>query len=150
MADCELKARISQEMKDALRAGQKQRLGALRLMLSEIKRVEVDERVELDDPRVLAILDKMAKQRRDSMAQYEKANRQDLVDQERFELDLLATFMPRQLSAEEISALIEESLAATGATSMRDMGKLMGELRPKVQGRADMTQISAMVKARLT
>lgn len=149
MADCDLKVRITGEMKAALKGGAKQRLGALRLALAEIKRVEVDERIELDDGRVVAILDKMAKQRRDSIDQYGKAGRQDLVDQERFELDLLAEFLPRQLTEAEIDALIGECIESTGATSMRDMGKVMGALRPLAQGRADMALLSERVKARL-
>lgn len=132
-----------------MRARDKQRLGALRLVSAEMKRIEVDERIELDDARVLAIFDKMAKQRRDSLSQYQQAGRDDLVAQEQFELDLLKEFMPAALDEAEIKALVAEVISETGASGMKDMGKVMAALKPKVQGRADMGQISNLVKAGL-
>ena len=146
----ELKTRIQTQMKDALRAKNKQRLGTLRLAFSEIRKVEIDERIDVDDDRVILILDKMIKQRRDSQSQYEKAQRQELADQERFEIEVLTEFLPQQLDAAEIDNLIEEAIAQTGAASMREMGKVMGIIRPRVQGRVDMSVISQMVKARLS
>jgi uncharacterized protein YqeY len=136
-------------MKDAMRAQDKQRLGAIRLALSELKRIEVDERIELDDARVLVILDKMLKQRRDSLSQFQAANRKDLADQEAFEITVLQEFMPAQLSEEEINALINNAIAETGAQSVQDMGKVMGKLKPQVQGRADMGVVGQLIKARL-
>lgn len=145
----EIKSRIDNAVKDAMRARDKQRLGALRLIAAEFKRVEVDERIELDDERVLAILDKMAKQRKDSLSQFIDAGRKDLADQEQFEIDLLAEFMPEALEESAIIALVEDAISQTGAGSMKDMGQVMGILRPKVQGRADMGQVSALVKQKL-
>lgn len=133
-----------------MRARDKQRLGALRLIAAEFKRVEVDERIELDDTRVLSIFDKMTKQRKDSLSQFQAAGRDDLADQEAFELDLLREFMPEALDEAAVDALIVDAVAETGATTIRDMGNVMGVLRPKVQGRADMGQVSALVKARLS
>jgi uncharacterized protein YqeY len=141
-----LKQRIQEEMKSALKAGEKRRLGAIRLILAAIKQREVDERIELDDTQVLAVLDKMVKQRHDSIEQYEKAGRAELVEQEAFEIDVLKTYMPEELSGEEIAALVRDAVTATGAASIRDMGKVMGELKQKVQGRADMGAVSALVK----
>jgi len=150
MTTSELKTRIQAEMKDALRAKSKQRLGALRLAFSEIRKVEIDERIEVDDDRIILILDKMTKQRRDSLAQYEKAERQELADQERFEIELLAEFLPTQLDEGEIDALIEQVISETGATSMQEMGQVIGIIRPQVQGRVDMSKISQKVKSRLS
>ena len=150
MTETSLKARISEAMKAAMRAQDKPRLGAIRLIQAEIKRIEVDERIELDDARVLAVLDKMVKQRRDSIEQFEKAGRQDLVDIEAGELAVIQEFRPQALSDEELDALISAAFAETGASSMKDMGKLMGVLRPKVQGRADMGEVSRRIKARLS
>lgn len=133
-----------------MRARDKQRLGALRLIAAEFKRVEVDERIELDDPRVLSIFDKMIKQRKDSLSQFQAAGRDDLADQESFELDLLREFMPEALDEAAVDALVADAVAETGATTIKDMGTVMGVLRPKVQGRADMGQVSALVKARLS
>ena len=144
-----LKARIQDDIKAAMKGGDKQRLGALRLLSAAIKQREVDERIELDDSQVLAVLDKMVKQRRESIVQYEKGAREDLVAQERFEIDLLQAYMPEALSEQEISALIEAAIAETGAASIKDMGRVMGQLKPKMQGRADMTQVSAQVKQQL-
>ena len=144
-----LKGRIQQDMKDAMRARDKPRLATVRLILAAIKQIEVDERIELDDARVTAVLDKMAKQRRESISQFEKANRDDLVAQETGELVLIQEYLPEQLSEDELNALIEAALKQTGATSIKDMGKVMGQLKPRVQGRADMGAVSAMIKARL-
>jgi hypothetical protein len=144
-----LKERIQQDMKDSLRAGDKPRLATIRLILAAIKQHEVDERTELDDARVTAVLDKMAKQRRESIGQFETAGRDDLVAQEAAELALIREYLPEPLGEEELAGLIEEALQQSGATSIRDMGKVMGLLKPKVQGRADMGAVSAMIKARL-
>lgn len=145
----EIKQNIDSQVKDAMRAKDKQRLGILRLIMSEFKRVEVDERIDLDDTRVLGILDKMTKQRKDSLDQYQKAERQDLVDQEAFELSVLSEFLPEQMGESEIEKLVQQAIESTGASEMKDMGKVMAELRPSVQGRADMGAVSAMVKSRL-
>ena len=145
----DIKLQIEAEVKNAMRARDKKRLGVLRLIMSEFKRVEVDERIELEDARVLAILDKMSKQRKDSLAQFEAAARDDLVAQESFELDILKEFMPRQLSAEEVKSIVEAVISEVGATSIRDMGKVMGMLKLKVQGRADMGEIGSLVKVSL-
>lgn len=145
----ELKQQITEAMKDAMRARDKVRLGTVRLILSELKRVEVDERIDVDDARVLVILDKMNKQRRDSIAQYETAGRDDLAAIEREEMEVIATFLPAALSQDEINALIETAIADTGAAGMQDMGKVMGVLKPQLQGRADMAAVSKLIKARL-
>ena len=137
-------------MKQAMRGGDKRRLGAIRLVMAAIKQREVDERIELDDAAVTAVLDKMAKQRRESIAQYSKAGRDDLVEQENFELELLKTYLPEQLDEAEIDAMIEATIQSTGAASVKDMGKVMGQLKPKLQGRADMGAVSARIKARLS
>jgi hypothetical protein len=147
MADSELKTRINDDMKAAMRAKEKERLGVIRLILAAIKQREVDERIELDDTQVLAVLDKMVKQRRDSIEQFVKAGREELADKERFELDLIQGYMPAALSEAELDAIIKEAVAAVGASSMQDMGKVMAELKPKIQGRADMGQVSQKVKA---
>ena len=144
-----LKDRILSDVKDAMRAKDKPRLGTLRLITATIKQQEVDERIELDDTQVLTLLDKMCKQRRESISQFEKAGRDDLIAQEVLELDLIQTYLPEQLSEAEIAALIEETMAATGAASIKDMGKVMGQLKPKLQGRADMSAVSALIKAKL-
>lgn len=148
MADS-LKSRISDEMKSAMRAKDKERLGTIRLILAAIKQREVDERVEMDDTQVLAILDKMVKQRRDSIEQYRAANREELAAKEEAELVVIQEFMPSALSEAEIDALIDEAMAATGAESVKDMGKVMGYIKPKAQGRADMGAVSARIKAKL-
>lgn len=146
----ELKQQITTEMKAAMRAKDKERLGTIRMMLAELKRIEVDERIELDDARVLATLDKMSKQRRDSISQYEAANRQDLADVERREMEVIKTFLPQPLNEEEISELIEQAISTSGAQSMQDMGKVMGVLKPQIQGRADVGETSKLVKQRLS
>jgi len=145
-----LKKQITETMKSAMRAKDKTLLGTIRLILAEIKRIEVDERIELDDARVIAVLDKMSKQRRDSISQYDKANRTDLADIERQELEVIKTYLPQSLTDEEIQTALDEAIAATGASGAQDMGKLMAELKPKLQGRADMGMVSKLVKERLT
>ena len=144
-----LKHRINEDVKAAMRSKEKDRLAALRLITASIKQREVDERIELDDTQVMAVLDKMAKQHRDSIEQYTKAERADLVEQEQFELDIILGYLPQPLDAAEINARIDEIIAATGAASMKDMGKVMGQLKTALQGRADMGKVSALVKARL-
>ena len=146
----ELKQQITTEMKAAMRAKDKERLGTIRMILAELKRIEVDERIELDDARVLATLDKMSKQRRDSISQYEAANRQDLADVERREMEVIKTFLPQPLTEEEIIALVDEAVSNSGAQSMQDMGKVMGLLKPQIQGRADVGETSKLVKQRLS
>ena len=144
-----LKAQITEDMKTAMRARDATRLNAIRLILAALKQKEVDERIELDDAAVLAILDKMLKQRRDSITQYQAAGRTDLVQQEEFEVSVLQHYMPQPLSAQEISALVEQAVQTTGASLMQDMARVMALVRPQVAGRADMGQVSALVKARL-
>ncbi|VAX00168.1 Transamidase GatB domain protein [hydrothermal vent metagenome] len=145
----ELKQQLTADMKQAMRDKDKPRLGVVRLALAAIKQREVDERVELDDTQVLAVLDKMVKQCRDSVRQFEEAGRQDLADQESFEITVLQTYLPEALGDNELDALIDEAIDASGASSMKEMGKAMGILKPKVQGRADMGAVSAKLKARL-
>ena len=144
-----LKQQITDAMKAAMKGGDKARLGVVRLMLAAIKQREVDERIELDDTQVLAVLDKMVKQRRDSIQQYGDAGRDDLVTQEASEIEVIQEFLPAGLSEAEIIAVIEAAIAETGAESMRDMGKVMGIVKPKVQGRADVGQVSSLVKQKL-
>ncbi len=146
----DLKAQITDAMKTAMREKDKARLGVIRLMTSAMKQIEVDERIELDDARILTILDKMLKQRRESIKQYEAAERQELADQEAFEITIIQEFMPSQLTDDEISAIIDEAVAATGASSMKDMGKVMGIIKPKLAGRADMGAVSGKIKAKLS
>ncbi len=143
-----LKQRIQDEMKAAMKGGDKRRLGVIRLIMAGVKQREVDERIELDDEGILSVLDKMTKQRRDSQSQYEQAGRADLAEQEAFELTVLQEFMPAALSDEEIAAIIDGGIASSGATSMKEMGKVMNEIRPQLQGRADMGAVSALVKGR--
>lgn len=145
-----LKARITEDMKSAMRAGEKGKLATIRLILAAIKQVEVDTRNDLNDSQVLAVLDKMVKQRRESISQYEKAGRDELAEKEHQEIAVIQEYLPEQLGDDEITALIDEAIAATGAESMRDMGKVMGQLKPKLQGRADMGAVSARIKARLS
>ncbi len=144
-----LKDRILQDVKDAMRARDKPRLATIRLITAAIKQQEVDERIELNDTQVLALLDKMCKQRRESISQFEKAARDDLIAQEESELALIQTYLPEQLGEDEITALIDTAMADTGASSIKDMGKVMGQLKPKLQGRADMGAVSALIKAKL-
>ena len=145
----ELKNTIGAATRAAMRARDRRRLGALRLVNADIKRVEVDERRELADADVLQVLARMLKQRRDSLRQYQDAGREDLADQEQFEIDLIDEFMPQAASDEDIAKAIDEAVANVGATSMRDMGKVMGALRGSLQGRADMGRVSGLVKGRL-
>jgi uncharacterized protein YqeY len=145
-----LKAQIHDAMKAAMRAQDKARLSTIRLIQSDIKRIEVDERIEVDDARLLAILDKMVKQRRESIAQFQAASRQDLVDKENAEVTVIQEFLPKALTADEINALIGDAIAASGASSMQDMGKVMAILKPQVQGRADVAEVSKLVKARIS
>tara|TARA_B110000459_G_scaffold1001_1_gene1024 strand:+ start:53 stop:499 length:447 start_codon:yes stop_codon:yes gene_type:complete len=144
-----MKSQIKDAMKDAMRAKDKPRLGAIRLILSEVKRIEVDERIEIDDERLLAILDKMIKQRRDSITQYEAAGRDELAAIEIAEIAVIQDFLPTALTEEEINAMIAVAIAETGAESMRDMGKVMGILRAQIQGRADGGAVSGLVKVAL-
>jgi len=136
-------------MKTSMKSGDKARLQTIRLILSAIKQIEVDERIELDDERIITVLDKMTKQRRESADQYEKAGRDDLLQQEMFEIEILKEFLPAELSSEEIEAMIEEAISTTGASTIKDMGKVMGQLKPKMQGRADMGAVSGKIKSRL-
>jgi uncharacterized protein YqeY len=145
-----LKQQITEDMKAAMRARETARLGAIRLLLAAMKQREVDERIELTDADVVAIIEKMLKQRRDSISQYKAANRQDLVDVEEFEVSVLQTYMPQQLSEAEVIAAIAEAIAATGAAGPQDMGKVMGVVKPKLAGRADMGKVSGLIKAQLT
>lgn len=145
----ELKAQVSAAVKDAMRAKEKERLAVLRSVMAEFKRIEVDERIELDDARVLAVLDKLVKQRKDSISQFEEAGRQDLADVEKFEVGVIQAFLPEALSSDEITAILKDAIAETGAESMRDMGKVMAIVKPKVQGRADMGEVSKIVKTLL-
>lgn len=144
-----LKARISDDMKNAMKAKDAQRLGALRLLLAAIKQREVDERIELSDADVTSVIEKMLKQRRDSIAQYQSAGRQDLVDQESFEVGVLSAYMPKQADDAEIAAEIDAAVQSTGAQGVADMGKVMSAVKAKLAGRADMAKVSAQVKARL-
>jgi uncharacterized protein YqeY len=145
-----LKQRIQEDMKAAMRAGEKQRLGVIRLILAAIKQREVDERITLDDNQVVVVLDKMLKQRRESIEQYEKAAREDLAAQERFEVTVLQQYMPQQMSEAEIVAVVQQAIAETGANSAKDMGKVMNIIRPQMQGRADMKVVSDLVKKQLS
>ena len=144
-----LKERITEDMKAAMRARESARLGAIRLLLAAIKQREVDERVTLDDAAVVAVIDKMLKQRRDSIAQYEAAGRQDLADAERFEAEVLTSYMPAGLSDAEIVAAVAAAVAETSAKGPGDMGKIMAVLKPQLAGRADMTKVSKLVNAAL-
>ncbi len=144
-----LKSRITEDMKDAMRAHAAARLSTIRLLLAAIKQREVDERIELTDADVLAILDRMVKQRKDSIAAFEAGHRIDLADAERAEIAVLQTYLPQPLSADEIAALITEAIALTGATGLPGMGKVMAELKPRLAGRADLAAVSAAVKLRL-
>lgn len=150
MSDESLKATIGAAMKAAMKARDKARLGTIRLIQSEFKRIEVDERIEIDDARALAVLDKMVKQRRDSADQFTKAGRDELAEQENFEIGVIQEFLPAQLSEEDLVAMVDEAIAAAGATGMQAMGAVMGQLKPKLQGRADIGAVSQLVKSRLT
>jgi uncharacterized protein YqeY len=144
-----LRDRITEDMKSAMRAGEKERLGTIRLALAAIKQREVDERITLDDGQVLAVLEKMIKQRREAITQFESGGRADLVAKESAEIKVLQHYLPAQLSAGELEALITEAIAASGAASLKDMGKVMAVVKPKAQGRADMGAVSARIKQKL-
>ena len=145
-----LKQQITEDMKNAMRAKETARLGAIRLLLAAMKQREVDERIELTDADIIAVIEKMLKQRRDSISQYEAAKRQDLVDVEKFEVEVLQAYMPQQLGEAEILSAIAEAIAATGAAGPQDMGKVMGVIKLKLAGRADMGKVSGLIKAQLT
>lgn len=147
--DMNLKQQITEDMKNAMRAKETARLGAIRLLLAAIKQREIDERIELSDSDILSIIDKMMKQRRDSITQYEAAERQDLADIEKFEMSILQAYMPQQLSEVEIEAAVTQAIAATGAASPQDMGKVMAILKSQLAGRADIAKVSGLVKTKL-
>ncbi len=149
MSDLSLKETIKAAMKAAMKAKDKPRLGTIRLMQSEFKRIEVDERIEIDDARVLVVLDKMVKQRRDSVEQYLNANRQELADQELMEIGVIQEYLPTQLTEAELNDLVDAAIAAADATGMQAMGAVMGQLKPQLQGRADAGAVSKLVKSRL-
>jgi hypothetical protein len=144
-----LKARITEDMKSAMRAGEKQKLAAIRLLQAAIKQREVDERIQLDDAQVLSVLEKMVKQRRESITQFEAGGRADLVASEQAELVVLQGYLPEQLSEAELATLIDSAIASTGAASIKDMGKVMGVVKGQAAGRADMGKVGALIKARL-
>lgn len=145
-----IRSRVTEAMKAAMKAREKDRLAAIRLIQAEFKRIEVDERVEVTDDRALAVLDKMLKQRKDSVSQYEAAGRTDLADVEKAEMAVIQTFLPAALSGQELDAIIDDALTQTGATSMREMGAAMALIKPQVTGRADMGEVSKRLKARLS
>jgi uncharacterized protein YqeY len=145
-----LKERITEDMKAAMRAGEKDRLGTIRLVLAAIKQREVDERISLDDTQVLAVLEKMVKQRKEAITQFDSGGRADLVAKEQAEIGVLQQYLPAQMSAAEIDALIASAIGATGATSIKDMGKVMGMVKAQAQGRADMGAVSARIKQKLS
>ena len=144
-----LKAQVTEAMKDAMRAKDAPRLSTLRLLLSAIKQIEVDERIEIDDAGVITVIEKMLKQRRDSISQYEAAGRQDLADVEKFEVTVLQAYMPQPLSESEVDALVAQAIASSGATSVKDMGKVMAAVKPQLAGRADMGKVSGLIKTKL-
>lgn len=145
-----LKQRLQEDMKAALRAREKQRLGTIRLIHAAIKQKEIDDRIQLDDTQVVAVLDKMLKQRRDSFTQYEQAGRQDLADQEAFEIAVIQTYLPQPLTEEELTAMIHQALVESQANSVKELGKVMSLLKPQIQGRADMRKVSEQVKQSLS
>ena len=145
-----LQARIQEDMKAAMRSGDKERLGTIRLIMAAIKQREIDERITLDDIQLLGVLDKMGKQRRESMAQFQAGGRADLVAKEAAELAIISSYLPTPLAAAELDALIEEAIAQVGATSIKDMGKVMAQIKSKAQGRADMAEVGTRIKARLS
>lgn len=145
-----LREKLNDDIKVAMKAREAEKLGALRLMLSAVKQREVDERITLDDAGVISVVERMIKQRRDSIAQFEKAARQDLADKEKYEISVIEAYLPQQLSAAEIDAAIVDAIASTGAKSAADMGKVMGVVKPRLAGRADMGKVSAAVKQKLS
>ncbi|WP_150427033.1 GatB/YqeY domain-containing protein [Dechloromonas sp. CZR5] len=144
-----LKARITEDMKSAMKAKEAAKLSAIRLLTAAIKQKEVDERIELDDAAVAAVIEKLVKQRKDSVTQYEAANRQDLADIEKAEIEILSAYLPEKMSNEEVAAAVAAAVAQTGAKGPADMGKLMGVLKPQLAGKADMAEVSKLVKAAL-
>jgi hypothetical protein len=144
-----LREQLTEDIKTAMKARETERLNALRLLSAAVKQREVDERITLDDAGVVSVVEKMIKQRKDSIAQYEKAQRQDLADREKYEISVIEAYMPKQLSQAEVEAAVAEAIAATGAKSAADMGKVMGMVKPRLAGRADMGKVSALVKAKL-
>ncbi len=146
----ELKQRINDDVKSAMRNKEKEQLAVLRLITAAVKQIEVDQRIELDDAQMLGVLDKLAKQHRDSIEQYRNAGRDDLVEKEEYELSIVSNYLPEALSEDEINQLIDEAISATGAEGMKDMGKVMGIIKSKAQGRADMGALSALVKNKLS
>jgi len=146
----EIKDKLTQEMKSAMKNKQKERLGVIRTLLAAVKQREVDERIEVDDSILLAILDKQLKQRKESAKIYREANRNELAENEEFEMSVIQDFLPQALSEEEISAIINEAISSTGATAMKDMGKVMAQIKPKVQGKADMGEVSKLIKSKLS
>ena len=146
----DLKKQIQDAVISAMKSGEKERLKIIRLMTSSMKQIEVDERIELDDARIIAILDKMVKQRRESIAQFKTAGRDDLVKQESLEIDIIQEFLPQALSEEEIDAIVNRAIEQTGASSIKDMGKVMGLVRPQIIGRADMGEVSGRIKSMLS
>lgn len=144
-----LREQLNEDIKTAMKAREAEKLGALRLMLSAVKQREIDERITLDDTGVVSVVEKMIKQRKDSISQYEKAARQDLADKEKYEISVIEGYLPKQLSQAEVEAVIAEAIASTGATSPADMGKVMGVVKPKLAGRADMGKVSGLVKGKL-
>jgi uncharacterized protein YqeY len=149
MSASTLKPRLQTDMKSSMKSGDKKRLLVIRLMLAAIKQIEVDERIELDDNRIIAVLDKMSKQRRESIEQFAKASRDDLIEIEEFELLIIKEYLPEALSEAEINDLVEQSIQTSGASTIKDMGKVMGILKPQLQGRADMGKVSQLIKSRL-
>jgi uncharacterized protein YqeY len=149
VSDATLKTSLVTDMKSSMKGGDKARLLVIRLMLAAIKQIEVDERIELDNDRIVAVLDKMAKQRRESIEQFSKAGRDDLIAIEEAELLIIKEYLPEALSEADINALVEQSINSTGASSIKDMGKVMGMLKPQLQGRADMSKVSQLIKSRL-
>ena len=145
-----LREQLTEDMKTAMKAREAEKLGAVRLILAAVKQREIDERITLDDAGVIAVIEKMIKQRKDSISQFEKAARQDLADKEKFELSILGAYLPQQLSQAEVDAIIGEAVASTGAKSPADMGKVMAAVKPRLAGRADMGKVSALVKGKLT
>jgi hypothetical protein len=144
-----LRSQISEDMKTAMRAKDSARLSAIRLLLAAMKQREVDERIELDDTQVIEIIEKMLKQRRDSISQYEAANRHDLADVEKFEVEVLKTYLPQPLTDAEVDAIIAKAISETGAAGVKDMGKVMGLVKPQIVGRADVAKVSGLIKAKL-
>ncbi len=144
-----IKTRLTEDMQAAMRAKEADRLSAIRLALAAVKQKEIDERVELDEAGLTAVIDKLLKQRKDSVTQFLAANRQDLADKEQFEIGVLSAYMPQQMSADEVAELVKQAVAETGAAGPKDMGKMMAWLKPKLAGRADMTAVSGLVKAAL-